>query len=162
MCFAKRLFQCKRYSVAFRSRTKTRAHSKIHVNQFNAIGGVQVGVKYNALSVDHLEVVRLEDIEALKNTSTIPVALPNCSHFIGIPFTPARALIEAGLPLALASDYNPGSAPSGNMNQVTALGCIKMKMTPEEAINAATINGAMQWDWKRSRQYYCWEARQQY
>ena len=115
---------------------------KIHVNQFNAIGGVQVGVKYNALSVDHLEVVRLEDIEALKNTSTIPVALPNCSHFIGIPFTPVRALIDAGLPLALASDYNPGSAPSGNMNQVAALGCIKMKMTPEEAINAATLNGA--------------------
>lgn len=115
---------------------------KIHVNQFNAIGGVQVGVAYNALSVDHLEVLRPEDIEALKNTSTIPVALPNCSHFLGIPFTPARALIDAGLPLALASDYNPGSAPSGNMNQVAALGCIKMKMTPEEVINAATINGA--------------------
>ena len=115
---------------------------KIHVNQFNAIGGVQVGVKHNALSVDHLELVRMEDIEALKNTSTIPVALPNCAYFIGIPFTPARALIDAGLPLALASDYNPGSAPSGNMNQVAALGCIKMKMTPEEVINAATINGA--------------------
>ena len=94
---------------------------KIHVNQFNAIGGVQVGVKYNALSVDHLEMVRLEDIEALKNNSTIPVSLPNCSHFLGIPFTPVRALIDAGLPLALASDYNPGSAPSGNMNQVNAL-----------------------------------------
>ena len=115
---------------------------KIHVNQFNAFGGVQIGVKHNALSVDHLEVVRMDDIEALTNTSTIPVALPNCAHFIGIPFTPARALIDAGLPLALASDYNPGSAPSGNMNQVAALGCIKMKMTPEEVINAATINGA--------------------
>lgn len=115
---------------------------KIHVNQFNAFGGVQIGVKHNALSVDHLEVVRMDDIEALTNTSTIPVALPNCAHFIGIPFTPARALIDAGLPLALASDYNPGSAPSGNMTQVAALGCIKMKMTPEEVINAATINGA--------------------
>ena len=115
---------------------------KIHVNQFNAIGGVQVGVEYNALSVDHLEVVCLEDIKALKNTSTIPVALPNCSHFLGIPFTPARALIDAGLPLALASDYNPGSAPSGNMTQVAALGCVKMKMTPKEVINAATLNGA--------------------
>ena len=115
---------------------------KIHVNQFNAIGGVQVGVEHNALSVDHLEVVCLEDIKALKNTTTMPVALPNCSHFLGIPFTPARALIDAGLPLALASDYNPGSAPSGNMTQVAALGCVKMKMTPEEVINAATINGA--------------------
>jgi len=115
---------------------------KIHVNQFNAIGGVQVGVEHNALSVDHLEVVCLQDIKALKNTSTIPVALPNCSHFLGIPFTPVRALIDAGLPLALASDYNPGSAPSGNMTQVAALGCVKMKMTPEEVINAATINGA--------------------
>ena len=115
---------------------------KIHVNQFNAFGGIQIGVKHNALSVDHLEVVRTEDIEALKNTFTIPVALPNCAHFIGIPFTPARAFIDAGLPLALASDYNPGSAPSGNMTQVAALGCIKMKMTPEEVINAATINGA--------------------
>ena len=115
---------------------------KIHVNQFNAIGGVQVGVEYNALSVDHLEVVCLEDIKALKNTPTIPVALPNCSHFLGIHFTPARALIDAGLPLALASDYNPGSAPTGNMTQVAALGCVKMKMTPEEVINATTINGA--------------------
>lgn len=115
---------------------------KIHVNQFHAIGGVQVGVKHNALSVDHLEVMREEDIEVLKGTETMPVALPSCSYFLSIPYTPARQIIDAGLPLALATDYNPGSTPSGNMNFVVATACIKMRMTPEEAINAATINGA--------------------
>jgi len=116
--------------------------SKIHVNQFNAIGGVEAGVRYKALSVDHLEVLNDEDIEALKQSETMPVALPSCSYFLSIPYTPARKMIDAGLPLALASDYNPGSTPSGNMNFVVATACIKMKMTPEEAINAATINGA--------------------
>ncbi|MFV8334791.1 imidazolonepropionase [Flavobacterium sp. RSP29] len=115
---------------------------KIHVNQFNSIGGIQAGIKYNALSVDHLEVMTAEDIIALKNTETMPVALPSCSYFLSIPYTPAREMIAAGLPLALATDYNPGSTPSGNMNFVVATACIKMKMTPEEAINAATINGA--------------------
>lgn len=115
---------------------------KIHVNQFNSIGGIQAGIKYNALSVDHLEVMTTEDIEALKNTETMPVALPSCSYFLSIPYTPAREMITAGLPLALATDYNPGSTPSGNINFVVATACIKMKMTPEEAINAATINGA--------------------
>ena len=115
---------------------------KIHVNQFNSIGGVQVGVKYNALSVDHLEELKEEDLEILKNSNTMPVALPSCSFFLSIPYTPARKIIEAGLPIALASDYNPGSTPSGNMNFVISTACIKMKMTPEEAINAATINGA--------------------
>jgi len=115
---------------------------KIHVNQFTAIGGVQVGVKYQALSVDHLEEMRNEDIAALQNTTTMPVALPSCSYFLSIPYTPARKMIDAGLPIALATDYNPGSTPSGNMNFVVATACIKMKMTPEEAINAATINGA--------------------
>jgi imidazolonepropionase len=115
---------------------------KIHVNQFNAIGGIKVAVQYNALSVDHLEVMNPEDIEALKNTETMPVALPSCSYFLSIPYTPAREMISAGLPLALATDFNPGSTPSGNMNFVVAAACIKMKMTPEEAINAATINGA--------------------
>ena len=115
---------------------------KIHVNQFHAIGGVEVGVRHAALSVDHLEVLHAEDIEALRGSKTMPVALPGCSYFLGIPYTPARSLLEAGLPLALASDYNPGSTPSGNMNFVVATACIKMKMTPEEAINAATINGA--------------------
>ena len=115
---------------------------KIHVNQFNSIGGVQAAVKYNALSVDHLEIMKSEDIEALKYTETMPVALPSCSFFLGIPYTPAREMMINGLPLALATDFNPGSTPSGNMNFVVSTACIKMKMTPEEAINAATINGA--------------------
>lgn len=115
---------------------------KIHVNQFNSIGGIQAGIKFNALSVDHLEIMNPEDIEALKGTETMPVALPSCSYFLSIPYTPAREIIKAGLPLALATDFNPGSTPSGNMNFVVATACIKMKMTPEEAINAATINGA--------------------
>ena len=116
--------------------------SKIHVNQFTAINGIAACVKHNALSVDHLEIVTDEDIEVLKNSETMPVALPSCSYFISIPYTPARKMIAAGLPLALASDFNPGTSPSGNMNFVIATACIKMKMTPEEAINAATINGA--------------------
>jgi imidazolonepropionase len=115
---------------------------KIHVNQFNSIGGIQAGIKFKALSVDHLEVMTSEDIEALKDSETMPVALPSCSYFLSIPYTPAREMIKAGLPLALATDFNPGSTPSGNMNFVVATACIKMKMTPEEAINAATINGA--------------------
>jgi imidazolonepropionase len=115
---------------------------KIHVNQFNSIGGIQAAVKHNALSVDHLEVLNPEDIEALKDTETMPVTLPSCSYFLSIPYTPAREMMENGLPLALASDFNPGTTPSGNMNFVVSTACIKMKMTPEEAINAATINGA--------------------
>lgn len=115
---------------------------KIHVNQFHSIGGIQAGIKYKALSVDHLEVLNNEDIESLKESQTMAVALPACSYFLSIPYTPARKIIEAGIPLALATDYNPGSTPSGNMNFVVATSCIKMKMTPEEAINAATLNGA--------------------
>jgi len=115
---------------------------KIHVNQFTAIGGIQAGIENNVLSVDHLEEMRAEDIDALKGTKTMPVALPSCSYFLSIPYTPARKMIDAGLPLALATDYNPGSTPSGNMNFVVATACIKMKMTPEEAINAVTVNGA--------------------
>ena len=115
---------------------------KIHVNQFNTIGGIQAGIKHKALSVDHLEIMNPEDILALKNSETMPVALPSCSYFLGIPYTPAREMMTAGLPLALATDFNPGTTPSGNMNFVVSTACIKMKMTPEEAINAATINGA--------------------
>ncbi|MCD8529674.1 MAG: imidazolonepropionase [Flavobacterium sp.] len=115
---------------------------KIHVNQFTAIDGIKACVENEALSVDHLEIVTDEDIEVLKNSKTMPVALPSCSYFISIPYTPARKMMNAGLPLALATDYNPGTTPSGNMNFVVATACIKMKMTPEEAINAATINGA--------------------
>ena len=116
--------------------------AKIHVNQFTAIDGIKACVEHNALSVDHLEVVTNEDIEVLKNSNTMPVALPSCSFFITIPYTPARKMIDAGLPLAIATDFNPGTTPSGNMNFVVASACIKMRMTPEEAINAATINGA--------------------
>lgn len=116
--------------------------AKIHVNQFTAIGGIAACVQHDALSVDHLEIVTDEDIEALKNSKTMPVALPTCSFFISIPYTPAKKMLAAGLPLALASDSNPGTTPSGNMNFVVATACIKMKLTPEEAINAATINGA--------------------
>jgi imidazolonepropionase len=115
---------------------------KIHVNQFNAFGGVAKGVAHNALSVDHLEELDTADVGILKGSNTMPVALPSCSYFLSIPYTPARQIIDAGLPLALATDYNPGSTPSGNMNFVVSTACIKMKMTPEEAINAATINGA--------------------
>lgn len=115
---------------------------KVHVNQFNSIGGIAAAVKHNALSVDHLEVLTDEDLAALKNSNTMPVALPSCSYFLSIPYTPGRKIIDAGLPLALATDYNPGSTPSGNMNFVVSTACIKMRLTPEEAINAATINGA--------------------
>lgn len=117
-------------------------HPKIHVNQFTAFGGIKACVEKGALSVDHLEIISDDDILALQNSQTMPVALPGCSFFISIPYTPARKLIDAGLPLALASDYNPGTNPTGNMNFVVATACIKMKMTPEEAINAATLNGA--------------------
>ena len=115
---------------------------KVHVNQFNILGGIASAVKLDALSVDHLEVVNQDDIEALKNTKTMSTLLPSCSFFLNIPYAPARKMIDYGLPVCLASDYNPGSTPSGNMNFVISLACIQMKMNPEEAINAATINGA--------------------
>lgn len=115
---------------------------KVHLNQFNAIGGIASAVAHNALSVDHLEQLTPEDLNALQNSDTIATALPGCSYFINIPYTPARRLIDANVPLAIATDYNPGSAPSGNMNFTVAQACINLKMTPEEAIVAATINGA--------------------
>ena len=116
--------------------------AKIHVNQFNSIGGIEVAVKNKALSVDHLEVLSEIDLNILKQGNTIPVVLPICSFFLGIDYAPARKIIDAGLPLAIASDFNPGSSPSGNMNLVISTACTKMKITSEEAINAATINGA--------------------
>ncbi len=122
--------------------TKYGLKSKIHVNQFTAINGIEMCVEENVLSVDHLEIVTDEDIKALQKGNTIPVALPTCSYFISIPYTPARKILEANLPLVIASDYNPGTTPSGNMNFVVATACIKMKMTPEEAFNAATLNAA--------------------
>lgn len=116
--------------------------AKVHVNQFNNLGGIQTAIKHRALSVDHLETLSADDIEALKNSNTIPTALPGCSFFLRIPYSPARKMIDEGLPVALATDYNPGSCPSGNMNFVISLACIQMRLLPEEAINAATINSA--------------------
>lgn len=115
---------------------------KIHVNQFTSIGGIRVGIKNNALSVDHLEVMTAQDILDLSKSNVMPTLLPSCSFFLNIPYAPARELINKGLPMALATDFNPGSTPSGNMNFVISLACIKYKITPEEAINAATINAA--------------------
>lgn len=116
---------------------------RIHANQLHRSGGVQAGVNTGALSVDHLENIGDEEIECLKNSSVMPTALPGAAFFLGLPFPPARKIIAAGLPLAIASDYNPGSAPSGNMQLMLSLACMKMKMTPEEAVNAATINTAV-------------------
>ena len=116
--------------------------SKTHVNQFNAIGGVKASVDLGALSVDHLEEMASEDYKALKGSNCMPTILPSCSFFLGIPYSQAAKIIAEGLPVALASDYNPGSTPSGNMNFVASLGCIKLKMTPEQVINATTINTA--------------------
>ena len=115
---------------------------KIHANELGVSGGVQVGVRYGALSVDHLEKTTEAEIEALRGSGTMPTMLPGCSFFLGLPYGNAKGYIEAGLPVALASDYNPGSSPSGNMRFVMALGCIKMRLTPEQSFNACTINSA--------------------
>jgi len=115
---------------------------KIHANELEVSGGVQVGVKYDALSVDHLEKTTDAEIEVLRGSNTMPTMLPGCSFFLGLPYGRAKDYIEAGLPVALASDYNPGSSPSGNMRFVMALGCIKMRLTPEQSLNACTINTA--------------------
>jgi imidazolonepropionase len=115
---------------------------KIHANQLHYSGGVQIGVQHRAVSVDHLECVGEAEIEALKKGSTMPTLLPSAAFFLGIPYQPARQIIDAGLPVALASDYNPGSCPSGNMNLLATIACTQLKMTPSEAINAITINGA--------------------
>lgn len=115
---------------------------KVHVNQFNAIGGIQMAVQNNAVSVDHLEMMSEDDIETLSKSNTIATALPSCSFFLGIPYAPVNNMIENDIAIALATDYNPGSTPSGNMNFVVSLACVQQKLTPEQAINAATINGA--------------------
>lgn len=115
---------------------------KIHANELAVSGGVQVGVAHGALSVDHLERMGAEEIAVLKEAQTMPTMLPGAAFFLGMPYPPAREMIRAGLGVALASDYNPGSSPSGNMKMVLSLACIKMKMTPAEAIHAATLNGA--------------------
>jgi imidazolonepropionase len=115
---------------------------RIHANQLHRSGGVQVGVKTHAMSVDHLENIEQEEIDSLKGATVMPTALPGAAFFLNLPFPPARRMLNEGLPLAIASDYNPGSAPSGNMLLMMSLACIKMNMTPEEAFNAATINTA--------------------
>jgi imidazolonepropionase len=115
---------------------------KVHVNQFSILGGVQKAIELGAISVDHLEEIDEKDIEALKQSNTIPTLLPGCSHFLSIPFGDARRIISAGLPLALASDFNPGSSPNYDLMTILSLACIKQKMTPEEGINALTINAA--------------------
>jgi imidazolonepropionase len=116
--------------------------AKIHANELGFSGGVQTGVKYNALSVDHLECTGDEEIKALMGSETMPTLLPGSAFFLGMPDPPVRKMINAGLPVALASDYNPGSSPSGNMKLIMSLGCIKLRMLPEEVINAVTINSA--------------------
>ncbi len=116
--------------------------SKIHANQLNLSGGTQAGVKLGAVSVDHLETMDVDAIQSLAGSNTIGTLLPTAAFFLRMPFQPARQLIDAGCAIAIATDYNPGSSPSGNMNLVVAMSCIQMKMLPEEAINAATINGA--------------------
>jgi len=115
---------------------------KIHVNQFSIQGGVSVGVKHGAISVDHLEELDENDIAALKGSSTIATALPSCSFFLNIPYSPVRQMLDNDLAVALATDFNPGSTPSGNMQLVQSLACVKMKLRPAEALNATTINGA--------------------
>jgi imidazolonepropionase len=115
---------------------------KIHANELDYSGGIQTGVKYNALSVDHLEYTEDEEIECLLNSDTMPTLLPGAAFFLGMPYAPVRKMIKAGLPVALASDFNPGSSPSGNMQFILSMGCINYKMLPEEAIYAVTLNGA--------------------
>ncbi len=115
---------------------------KIHANELDFSGGIQVGVKYNARSVDHLEFTGEDEIKVLKESETMPTLLPGAAFFLEMEYPPARKMIDSGLPVAMASDYNPGSSPSGNMQLIMSLGCIKMKMIPEEVINAVTLNGA--------------------
>lgn len=123
---------------------------KIHANELDFSGGVQAGVRHKALSVDHLERIGDEEIAVLSDSDTVATMLPGASFFLGMPYAPARRALDAGATVALASDYNPGSSPSGDMRMVWALGCIKMKLTPEEALNAVTINGAAAMDLSRS------------
>lgn len=115
---------------------------KIHANELDYSGGIEVGVKYGALSVDHLECVGDKEIAALKSSKTMPTILPGAAFFLNMPYSPARKMIEAGLPVAMASDFNPGSSPSGNMQMVMTFACVNYRLTPQEALNATTINSA--------------------
>ncbi len=116
--------------------------AKIHANELDYSNGIQVGVKYNALSVDHLEYTAAREIACLQDSETMPTLLPGAAFFLGMPYAPVRKMIDSGLPVAMASDFNPGSSPSGNMQLILSLGCIKYRMLPEEAINAVTLNSA--------------------
>ena len=119
---------------------------KIHANEMAVSGGVQVGVKYGAISVDHLEQMGQEEIDCLKDSETMPTVLPGCAFFLNLPLSPARKMIESGLPVAMASDFNPGTSPSGNMQLILSMACIRYRLTPEEALNATTLNTAYAMD----------------
>jgi len=135
-------FDAEQTSRVLAAGVKAGMRPKVHVNQFSSCGGVQASIANNALSVDHLEVMQDSDLDDLVTSATIATALPACSFFLTIPYTPARDIIDGNGLLALATDYNPGSSPTGNMGFVLSLACIKMNMTPQEALNAATLNGA--------------------
>lgn len=142
-CFCdKGFFTCEETERIMEAGARYGMRSKIHANELALSGGIQIGVKHNVLSVDHLEFTGDAEIEVLKGSSTMPTLLPGAAFFLGMNYAPARKMIDSGLPIALASDYNPGSSPSGNMKFILSLATIKMKLTPEEAINAATINSA--------------------
>lgn len=123
--------------------------AKIHANELANSGGVQIGIKNHAVSVDHLEEIGTEEIEALLQSRTIPTVLPSCSYFLGIPYAPARKMIDAGLGIAIASDYNPGTSPSGNLSLLMSIACTQMKLLPEEAFNGLTHNGACAMEWQQ-------------
>ena len=138
----KGFFTCEETERILMQGIKYGLRPKIHANELDYSGGIQVGVKYNAISVDHLEYTGDEEIAALLGSETMPTILPGAAFFLGMVYAPARKMIAAGLPVALASDYNPGSCPSGNMQLVSSMGCVNYKMTAEEVINATTINTA--------------------
>jgi imidazolonepropionase len=119
---------------------------KIHANELDFSGGIEVGVKYGALSVDHLECTGKDQIQALRDSETMPTILPGAAFFLNMPLAPARMMIDSGLPVAMASDFNPGSSPSGNMQLIQSMACINYRLTPEEAINAVTLNSAYAMD----------------
>lgn len=139
--------------IILKSANRLGLKAKIHANELDYSGGIQIGVANQAISVDHLEYTGEAEIEVLKNSNTIPCLLPSTAFFLNLPYAPARKILTANLPIALATDYNPGSTPSGNMPFVLSLACIKMRMTPHEALNAATINGAYAMEIEQSHGY---------
>ena len=136
---------------------------RLHVNQLSSMGGIEAGISLDAVSLDHLETLNTSEIEMLGRFNGCSTLLPGAAFFLQMPYQPARSLIEAGAAVTLASDYNPGTAPSGNMNFIISLACIQMKMLPEEAINAATINGAFAMEIEQGlRKYNYWEKSKPY